>query len=53
VRIMTDSGKDLTTDKVVCWPPYPLALQPGEMILAGVGRLPLVHHKISGVTTSQ
>jgi hypothetical protein len=53
VRIMTNSGKDLTTDKVVCWPPYPHALQPAEMILAGVGCLPLVRHVINGVTTSQ
>jgi hypothetical protein len=53
-RADNDSGeKDLTADEVGCWPPYPLALRPAEMILAGVGRLPLVCHIICGVTTSQ
>jgi hypothetical protein len=52
-RITTRGEKDLTVDEVGCWPPYPLALRLTKMILAGVGRLPFVHHIVCGVTTSQ
>jgi hypothetical protein len=52
-QITTQGEKDLTADEVGCWPPYPLALRSTKMILAGVGRLPLVRHVICGVTTSQ
>jgi hypothetical protein len=52
-RITTRGEKDLTANEVGCWPSYPLALWPAEMILAGVGRLPFVRHVVYGVTTSQ